>query len=264
MLDIPTGVITDTYPVTGTSSVHVRTGSVTAGHVAWVAPASSTTVVVGTRATGDVAGTRIADVVARDRSGVLWLYQGAGAWGRGAFLGRVRVGGGWQAYDRLAGGSDVTGDGRSDLLATDKSGVLWVYPGTGNAKAPFSARKRVGGGWGTYNHVTAVGNIGGAKAGDLVARDRAGVLWLYLGKGDGSFAERVRIGGGWSGYGHLVGIGDANRDGRPDLLASRGGGETTFYAGTGDWRSPFKTGPGGSVLSWHSGHDEVFWRAGPT
>ncbi|MGJ7420712.1 FG-GAP repeat domain-containing protein, partial [Streptomyces cinereoruber] len=105
------------------------------------------------------------------------------------------VGGGWQVYDRLAGGSDLNGDGRADLVATDKAGDLWLYKGTGNASAPFAARTKIGFGWGIYNQITAVGNIAGAAAGDLVARDKDGVLWLYLGKGDGTFAARTKIGG---------------------------------------------------------------------
>ncbi|MFJ5709542.1 FG-GAP repeat domain-containing protein [Streptomyces sp. NPDC093105] len=187
---------------------------------------------------GDVAGSRLADVVARDRSGVLWLHQGAGDL-RQPLRQRVRIGGGWNTYDKLAGGSDLTGDGRADLVATDRAGVLWLYAGTGNASAPFTTRKRVGGGWGIYNDLTATGNLGGARAGDLVARDRYGVLWLYLGKGDGTFAQRVRIGGGWGVFRQLVGIGDANGDGRQDLLASDGSVDF-FYAGTGDWRAPFR------------------------
>ncbi|ANB04422.1 hypothetical protein SAM40697_0460 [Streptomyces ambofaciens] len=186
-------------------------------------------------ATGDVGGSSVGDMVARDTAGVLWLYQGDG---RGGFATRVRVGGGWQVYDKVAGGSDLTGDGRNDLLATDRSGVLWLYPGTGNATAPFSARKKVGGGWGVYNDLTAVGNIGGAAAGDLIARDKDGVLWLYLGKGDGTLAPRTRIGAGWGPYTHLVAVGDADRDGRGDLAAFSPTGNY-LYRGTGAWRAPF-------------------------
>ncbi|MFJ6519408.1 FG-GAP repeat domain-containing protein [Streptomyces filamentosus] len=194
---------------------------------------------------GDVAGSPLADVVARDRDGVLWLYQGAGDV-RQPLRPRVRVGGGWNTYDRITGGSDLTGDGRADVVAADRTGALWLYAATGNATTPFKARKRVGGGWGVYNDLAATGDLGGAKAGDLVARDRYGVLWLYLGKGDGTFAQRVRIGGGWGAFRQFVGIGDANGDARQDLLVSDGANES-FYAGTGDWRAPFeaarRTGP---------------------
>ncbi|MEU3605720.1 VCBS repeat-containing protein [Streptomyces sp. NPDC035033] len=190
---------------------------------------------------GNVAGTTAPDVLARDTAGVLWLYQGTGNRAK-PLSGRTRIGGGWQTYDRLAAGGDVTGDGRSDLLATDRAGVLWLYPGTGNASAPFSARKRVGGGWGIYNEVAAVGNLAGGPAGDLLARDKDGVLWLYLGKGDGTFAARTRVGGGWGGFRHLVGVGDANGDGRADLMAAPATAGVTFYAGTGDWKAPLKAG----------------------
>ncbi|MFD8973407.1 FG-GAP repeat domain-containing protein [Streptomyces sp. NPDC059593] len=193
-------------------------------------------------AVGNVGGSAFGDLVARDRAGVLWLYQGTGN-AKAPFATRVRVGSGWNAYRQLTGGSDLTGDGRADLVATDAAGALWLYKGTGSASAPFTAGKRIGtGGWGGYNQLTAVGNIAGGTAGDLVARDGAGVLWLYLGKGDGTFAPRTRIGAGWSAYGQLVGIGDADRDGRPDLYASASDGSDTayLYRGTGNWTQPFR------------------------
>ncbi|MET9721923.1 FG-GAP repeat domain-containing protein [Streptomyces zaomyceticus] len=185
---------------------------------------------------GDVAGDGRADVLARDTKGVLWLHQGTGR----AFAPRVRVGGGWQIYKQLTGGSDLTGDGRADLVATDTAGDLWLYKGTGSATAPFAPRVKTGHGWGIYNKIIATGNIGGGPAGDLVARDKDGVLWLYLGKGDGTFAARTRIGGGWNTYSDIVGFGDADRDGRPDLMAlTAWDGVPYFYKGTGDWKAPF-------------------------
>ncbi|MFI6423264.1 FG-GAP-like repeat-containing protein [Streptomyces sp. NPDC050842] len=181
------------------------------------------------------------DILARDTSGVLWLYPSTGH----LLAKRIPVGGGWNRYDKLAAGSDLTGDGRPDLIATDHSGVLWLYKATGSATKPFAPRKRVGGGWGTYNLLTAPGNLGGAKAGDLLARDRSGVLWLYLGKGDGTFAPRTKVGGGWGVYGQIVNIGDTDRDGHPDLIADSGNSGyswLTVYKGTGDWRVPFRPG----------------------
>ncbi|WP_137988746.1 FG-GAP-like repeat-containing protein [Streptomyces vilmorinianum] len=208
---------------------------------------------------GNVAGTSVADSIARDKSGVLWLYQGTGL-GAKPLQPRTKIGGGWQIYDQLAGGSDLTNDGKADLLATDKSGVLWLYGGTGNANAPFATRKKIGWGWGIYNQLTAVGNIAGAAAGDLLARDKDGVLWLYLGKGDGTFASRIKIGGGWNTYKDLIGIGDGNGDGRPDLFAlKQGTGKRAyFYAGTGDWRAPFRAGKSTGVLPDDVSYDTGF------
>ncbi|MFF7773825.1 FG-GAP repeat domain-containing protein [Streptomyces tanashiensis] len=192
-------------------------------------------------AAGDIAGTNAADLVTRDRDGVLWLHRGTGSQNRVGYESRVRIGGGWNTYTELAGGSDLTGDGRADLVATDRAGDLWLYRATGSTTAPFEARRRIGHGWGIYNQLTAVGNVAGAPAGDLVARDKAGVLWLYLGRGDGSYAPRTRIGGGWNAYADVVGIGDGNKDGRPDLYGRTAAGAAYFYAGTGDWKTPFKT-----------------------
>ncbi|MER5311149.1 VCBS repeat-containing protein [Streptomyces sp. NPDC002773] len=190
-------------------------------------------------ATGDITGTTAPDLVARDRTGVLWLYQGNGK----GLAPRTRIGGGWQVYNTLTAGSDVTGDGRPDLLATDTLGSLWLYKSTGDTAAPFAQRVRVGGGWGAYNQITATGNIGGAAAGDLLARDTAGVLWLYLGKGDGTFAPRIKAGSSWNAYVSLVGAGDVNGDGRNDLVAYDADGglyaSLFTYLGTGDWRAPF-------------------------
>ncbi|NEB22370.1 VCBS repeat-containing protein [Streptomyces coelicoflavus] len=191
---------------------------------------------------GNLGGAPVSDLVARDRSGVLWLYLGKGD-AESPFTSRSRIGGGWNVYRQITGGSDLNGDGRADLVATDTSGALWLYKGTGNWRAPFAKRVKIGtGGWGAYDQITATGDIAGAPAGDLVARDRSGVLWLYLGYGDGRFAPRTRIGGGWNAYEHLVGIGDADHDGRADLYATdvRPQNQDPYlYKSTGAWRTPF-------------------------
>ncbi|MFJ2785111.1 MULTISPECIES: hypothetical protein [unclassified Streptomyces] len=198
---------------------------------------------------GDVAGTNAADVIGIDGAGALWFHPGTGADSGAPLAPRVRIGGGWGVYTQLAGGSDLTGDGRADLVAVDKAGDLWLYKGTGNVNQPFAPRKKTGFGWNIYNKITAVGNLAGGPAGDLVARDKAGVLWLYLGKGDGTYAARTKIGGGWNQYTHIVGTGDATMDGTPDLYAI-GPYDTVYtYSGTGDWRVPFRTRKTTEVLA---------------
>ncbi|WP_405871794.1 VCBS repeat-containing protein [Streptomyces zaomyceticus] len=190
------------------------------------------------------------DFVARDRDGVLWLYDGAGVAFNVTFPPRTKIGGGWNTYNHLTGGSDLTDDGVPDLVATDKAGDLWLYrtAGGGHISAVFDVRKKIGHGWDVYNQITAVGDIGGGVAGDLVARDKDGVLWLYLGKGDGTFAPRTKIGGGWNAYSDIVALGDADGDGRPDLYARGTGGTSYFYAGTGSWQTPFAPRTSSDVL----------------
>ncbi|MEU5087791.1 VCBS repeat-containing protein [Streptomyces sp. NPDC021356] len=191
---------------------------------------------------GDVAEPRIPgstpELIARDMDGVLWLYSGQED---GNFSRRVRVGPGWQTYAHITGGSDLTGDDRSDVVAIDKSGIAWLYRGTGSVARPFQARERIGHGWDVYNQLVAVGDLAGGPAGDLVARDQDGVLWLYLGKGDGTYAQRTRIGGGWQAYSQLVGAGDVDHDGKADLFAYQPGTKTVYlYSGTGDPSRPFE------------------------
>ncbi|MFD7446667.1 FG-GAP repeat domain-containing protein [Streptomyces sp. NPDC059909] len=187
-------------------------------------------------AVGNIGGAAHGDLVGLDGSGVLWLYLGKGD---GTFTARQQIGGGWQVYNKLTGGSDLDGDGRSDLVATDNSGCLWFYKGTGSTSKPFAVRKKIGlSGWQAYNQITAVGNVAGGAAGDLVARDKAGVLWLYQGRGDGTFATRVEIGSGWQVFSQLVGAGDVTNDGRPDLIAYGAGG-TYVYGSTGSTTSVF-------------------------
>ncbi|MBM9508996.1 FG-GAP-like repeat-containing protein, partial [Actinacidiphila acididurans] len=99
---------------------------------------------------GDPTGDGHPDLLARDASGVLWVYRGTGS-ASGVFTTRARVGAGWNTYKALAATGDVTGDGRPDLVARDAGGVLWLYRGTGASPGVFATRVRVGAGWNTYN-----------------------------------------------------------------------------------------------------------------
>ncbi|MFB6833122.1 hypothetical protein [Streptomyces hydrogenans] len=184
---------------------------------------------------GNLAGGGADDIVGRDRDGVLWLYQSE----KQKLLPRTKVGGGWQIYNKIVGGSDLNGDGRGDLLATDTAGVLWLYTSTGDAKAPFKARKKIGSGWGQYNLLTAPGNIAGATGGDLLARDKDGVLWLYLGKGDGTFTARRQIGGGWQKYTQIIPAGKNPWHPVNDILAVGPSG-SALYTGTDSTTRPFE------------------------
>ncbi|MFE5948436.1 tachylectin-related carbohydrate-binding protein [Streptomyces sp. NPDC056480] len=132
-------------------------------------------------------------VHARDKDGVLWRYEGTGDVNR-PFATRKRVGGGWNGYTAVAPLTTATADGRGDLVARDKAGVLWYYQGTGKPSAPFAPRKRVGGGWNAYTALV------GASDGSLVARDRDGVLWRYKAEYDSVYGPRKRVGGGWNTY----------------------------------------------------------------
>ncbi|MFI9810037.1 FG-GAP repeat domain-containing protein [Streptomyces sp. NPDC052301] len=98
---------------------------------------------------GDLTGDGKSDVVARDKRGVLWLYKGTGD-PRKPFAPRVKVGSGWNQFNKLVATGDVDGDGHSDLLARDPKGNLWLYKGNGKAAAPFESRAKIGTGFNQY------------------------------------------------------------------------------------------------------------------
>ncbi|MFF3607407.1 tachylectin-related carbohydrate-binding protein [Streptomyces sp. NPDC002463] len=97
---------------------------------------------------------------------------------------------------------------RTSLHARDRNGVLWQYDATGRIGTPLKPRKRVGGGWNAYTALTKLDRTTAAGAGDLVARDRDGVLWYYRGsRREGApFEPRRRVGGGWNVYTSLTGL----------------------------------------------------------
>lgn len=101
---------------------------------------------------GDITGDGRADIVARDRSGGLYLYKGTGNY-KAPLTSRVKIGSGWNAYNRLLGLGDNNADGKYDLIARRTDGVLFFFPGTGRASAPYGARQQIGTGWGVFNYL---------------------------------------------------------------------------------------------------------------
>ncbi|MGW6209133.1 FG-GAP repeat domain-containing protein [Streptomyces sp. NPDC055089] len=147
---------------------------------------------------GDLTGDGKGDLLTRDTGGTLYLHPGNGT-GTGLAT-RIRIGGGWNAYNVITGAGDFTGDGRADVLARDSAGVLKMYRGTGDAYRPFLPPTPVGGGWNTYTKLAAPGDLTGDGKADLVGVDRNGSLYLYISNGWGQFPRPVRIGGGWNTY----------------------------------------------------------------
>ncbi|HEU4676731.1 MAG TPA: VCBS repeat-containing protein, partial [Motilibacteraceae bacterium] len=90
-------------------------------------------------------------------------------------------------------------------------------------------------GWSVMSALTGVGDLSGDGRPDLLARDAAGVLWLYPGTADGSLGARTMVGrSGWSVMSALTGVGDLSGDRRPDLLARDGAGALWLYPGTAE------------------------------
>ncbi|WP_199563802.1 MULTISPECIES: N-acetylmuramoyl-L-alanine amidase [unclassified Streptomyces] len=180
------------------------------------------------------------DFVARDKDGVLWYYRGSGNPDK-PYLGRLRIGSGWNQYTSLTGMRDLDSDGKPDLLALNGSGDIYFYKGTGDPARPFEPKAKIGYGWQIYNAIVSTGDLNGDGKADFVARDKSGVLWIYTGTGSATkpYDKRVKIGSGWGAYKLLLGPSDLDRDGRGDLVGVDGNGDFWFYHSTGSVTAPF-------------------------
>ncbi|WP_254047519.1 FG-GAP-like repeat-containing protein [Streptomyces aureus] len=147
---------------------------------------------------GDLSGDGKGDLLARDRSGNLYLYKGNGQGDK--FATRIKVGSGWGAYNKILGAGDFTGDGRADIVARTSGGDLYVYPGTGNATAAFKTRVKVGSGWNTYTKVIAPGDLNADGKADLLGVTSGGDLYRYLSTAPNKFSARTKLGSGFQAY----------------------------------------------------------------
>ena len=200
------------------------------------------TVTVTSKAWKDFNGDGRSDVVARDKSGYLWLYRGNGS-GLGS---RVKIGTGWATLTAVMAGGDFSGDGKADVIARDSAGYLWLYRGTGSGLA---ARIKIGAGWKDMTAIAAGGDFNGDGKADVIARDKAGYLWLWRGTGSG-LSARIKIGSGWNGMTSITAGGDMNGDRKADILARDKSGYLWLYRGTGTGLgSRVKIGSGWNVMT---------------
>lgn len=176
-------------------------------------------------APGDFDGDGKADVLTKDREGILWFYPGLG----GGKLGNpTKAGWGWTGLEIIPAG-DVTGDGIADVLAINAKGELFYYAGDGQGGFKGKLTKN-GQGWTNFDLYPA-GDINGDGRSDILSIDSSGRLFTHLGKGNGFFAKSYQSGQGWGGYELFAGA-DINGDQLADLYSRD---ERTkklfFYAG---------------------------------
>ncbi|MDN4645756.1 FG-GAP repeat domain-containing protein, partial [Arthrobacter sp. PsM3] len=168
----------------------------------------------------------------------------------------------WFSYRTLGGGTppppapaepmrlnDFNGDGKTDVIARDASGELWLYPGTGTGD--WFKRIDLGGGWNVMTSIVSAGDFNGDGKADVIARDTGGELWFYPGTGTGDWSKRQTLGGGWNVMTSIAAPGDFNADGEPDLIARDSSGELWLYPnnGAGDWFKRVDLGGGWNIMS---------------
>jgi hypothetical protein len=138
------------------------------------------------------------DIVARDDgTGKLWLYPGQSTRGYSSFS-RSEIGNGWQGMT-FAGIADYDHDGSQDIIARERSGLLWLYPGESTRGYSGQGRFEIGNGWNAMTYAGVADYDRDGKQ-DIVARDNGtGKLWLYPGQSTRGYSSlgRFEIGNGW-------------------------------------------------------------------
>ena len=152
--------------------------------------------------------------------------------GSGGLTARANSGSGWVGVTAMMQ-VDNQSDGESD--------GLWFREDNGDmGYLKFDSDSiKIGSGWNIYNKMISPGQLGGAAAGDLLARATNGDLYLYLGYGTGKVTGRIKVGYGWDIYTEIAGNGDLSGDGKNDVVARDKAGVLWLYKGTGDQKAPF-------------------------
>jgi hypothetical protein len=188
----------------------------------------------------DFSGDGIPDVLAITGDGDLVLYRGTAD---GPLRAGVRIGPGWNAFDRVFAAGDFSGDGHPDLLARDADGGLHLY--RSNGAGGWLGATRVGSGWQDFTAILSPGDFDGDGAVDVIGRDATDRLRLYPGNGSGGWRTPVLYGYGWGAFKHLAAAGDLGFDGRADLVA---------VSSEPDPTSPYGCGGGPDDLRLYSGN----------
>jgi stage II sporulation protein D len=179
----------------------------------------------------DVTGDRLADVLAIESgTGALRVYPTTGAGGWKPVIRQEP--GVWDTYAKVLTAGTWNEDSISDVLYQTSSGDLFLRRGNGNGT--FAPGVKVGSGWQVHNKVIPVGDFGGDKLTDLIARRASdGALFLYSGNGYGGFKPTRQIGSGWNAFSEVLSPGDFTGDALPDLLAVATEGTLYLYPGNG-------------------------------
>ncbi|MFD4528149.1 FG-GAP-like repeat-containing protein [Streptomyces sp. NPDC058470] len=185
---------------------------------------------------GDMGTDRCAEMLVKMPNGELRRYAGRCGAAYTPSNSHTSLGTGWNAYNVLTAPGDLTGDGRTDLLARKTStGDIYLFANNGAGKLKTGVKIRT---WPTYKKIVGAGDLTGDGFGDVLALDKAGTLWRYDGTGTGQVKERVKVFSNWGAtYNAVVGAGDITGDGKNDLVARDTAGN--LYRQTGNGKGSF-------------------------
>lgn len=175
----------------------------------------------------NLAGSAYSDMVAKSSTGVIKVIPTEGTL---TYRRPITSRGDWSGMTLIAAIGDVTGDGKSDVLAKATK-AAWIFRGDGEGRvsragvAETFAFNRV-------NMFVGVGDFDRDGRNDVVGRDKTTTaLLLYRGLANGRFKDPVVLRKQWP-FSGTVGVGDFNGDRKPDLMAVANGRTLYLFPGT--------------------------------
>ena len=200
-----------------------------------------------TRTEHDVTGDGRADLVSvrDDGSAYVWPGQTDGTFGPAvsSFGGTLDAANADGSGHYIVGVSDVTGDGRADLVSVNDDGSAYVWPGQsgggfGAAVASFDGMFDLANWDGSGHQVAGVADVTGDGHADLVSAHDDGNAYVFPGQANGTFGDpAVSFNGtldvaNHDGTGHyLLGVADVTGDGHADLITAHDNGNVYVYPG---------------------------------
>ncbi|HET6151533.1 MAG TPA: FG-GAP-like repeat-containing protein [Marmoricola sp.] len=220
-----------------------------------------------------VAGDSWPDLLVKSTTGVISVVPTEGQL---SYAGPIASTGNWKAMSVIAAIGDVTGDGKSDILAKNrKTQVTRVFPGDGSGHVsakgidPTTAFARV-------NKIIGVGDMNHDGRRDVLGIDKkTTALLFYRGTGAGTFAAPTTLRRKWP-YPTTIGVGQFNSDKLVDLVVASTDGKTLFLVpgkkGGADLGPAVRlrtlTTPAAALLGWGDlnadGHSDLMVRSSGT
>jgi hypothetical protein len=199
------------------------------------------------------------------------LSLGEGVSG-GTLVSSTAAGGGVQLTLQVRDvANDFNGDGRSDVLWRDDTGVIvnWLARADGGFNDNYhNSYRSIPGNW----SVEGIGDFNGDGRDDVLWRDTNGLTVDWLGQPNGGLLDNyvnsvVNIPTNWQ----VEGIGDFNGDGRDDILWRNETGLTLNWLGqtNGSFADNYTNSVVNIPTNWHiagigdfngDGRDDILWR----
>ena len=195
----------------------------------------------------DVTGDRKADLVSSNTNGSVYVWPGQsdGSFAKAvaSFDGTMKMANLGGSGHYIVGVSDVTGDGKADLVSGNTNGSAYVWPGQANgsfakAVASFGGSLNMANVDKTGHYLIGAADVTGDGRADLVSGHTDGSVYMWPGQSNGSFGKAAASFGGSmnmanldkSGH-YIVGVSDVTGDGKADLVSGNTNGSAYVWPG---------------------------------